>query len=317
MHKALFLASLALFGSRLGFGKVDNDLLSYVPPGTKILASLDADQARSSPFGQFVMQRMNADGPGLDNFIQQTGFDPRHDVQQLLIASSDENTRRTRFVVIARGTFDQDRLGKAAQANGASVQNIQGVTVYLHNAGQRHGHSGFAFPDAGTAILGDLASLRQVISARANPQLADPELQRLISRVGPSNDAWFVSLVPGTAISNRMASPTSGPFQGAQVLQSVVTSSGGIHFGDLVQFSIDAQARSAKDATSLADVVRFLASLAQMNRDRDPKAGLIAPTLDAMTLTTSGDNVHVSLSMPEQTLEQLAELKTKVARNRR
>jgi len=315
MHKTLFLASLAFFSSTLAFGKVDNDLLSYIPPGTKVVASLDVDQARSSPFGQFLLQRMNSNEPGFENFVQQTGFDPRHDVQQLVIASSDDGMRRRRFVAIARGRFDQERLTKAAEEHGATPQDIQGTTVYLNKA--RHHQSGFAFPDAGIAILGDLASIQQVIGARANPQPQEPELQRLISRVGPNNDAWFVSLVPGTALSNDMASPPSGSFQGAQALQAVVRSSGGVHLGDLVQFSVHAQARSAKDATSLADVVRFLVSLAQMNRDRDPKAGLIAPALDAMTLSTTGENVHVSLSIPEQTLEQLAELRPKVARNQR
>ena len=93
----------------------------------------------------------------------------------------------------------------------------------------------------------------------------------------------------------------------SQVLQSVRESSGGVQLGSSVQLTFDAIARSAKDATSLTDVVRFGISALQMQRNSNSQAGILASALDKMELTTSGDAVHMSVQLPESSLEQLAQ----------
>ena len=93
-----------------------------------------------------------------------------------------------------------------------------------------------------------------------------------------------------------------------QALQSILESSGGIKFGATVDLTFDALTRSPQDATSLADVVRFLASMMQMQRQKDPRAAILANAFDNMNLTATADRLHLSMSIPEQSIEQLAEL---------
>jgi hypothetical protein len=164
----------------------------------------------------------------------------------------------------------------------------------------------FAFLESGIALLGDLATVQGIIANRAKPTTLDPSVQQLIFKAG-ENDAWFVSLMPGSYLAKHVTEQTKTPEQ-AEALQSILQSSGGIRFGEIVQLSFEAIARSAKDATSLADVVRFLGSMIQMQRQQDQRAGILASAVDRMTLETQGDEVHLSLSMPEKNLEQLADL---------
>jgi hypothetical protein len=189
------------------------------------------------------------------------------------------------------------------RAKGATSQTYQGVEIF--NDPKSNPATGFAFPDAGIAVMGDLASVRQVIDNKANPPALDPKLQQLITNVA-KNDAWFVSLTPSSFFT------PGGPKQQlpvqAQAVQSITQASGGVLFGDTVQVSLNAVTRSAKDATSLIDVIRFMGSMVQMQRDKGPAGSALASAIDTMALTSSGNTVQVLLSMQEKTLEQVAKL---------
>jgi len=51
-------------------------------------------------------------------------------------------------------------------------------------------------------------------------------------------------------------------------------------------------------------------------RQDDPRAAILAPALDSMALSTAGNTVRFSLSIPKKSLEQLAELRPNRARMR-
>lgn len=78
-------------------------------------------------------------------------------------------------------------------------------------------------------------------------------------------------------------------------------------FGATIDVTVDATARSEKDAQSISDVIRFGASMVQMQRENNAKAGILANALDGMTLQNTGTAVHLAVSLPEKSLEQLAD----------
>ena len=80
-----------------------------------------------------------------------------------------------------------------------------------------------------------------------------------------------------------------------------------MHFGDQIAVSFQAVTRSDKDATSLADVVRFFASMVQMQRQSNPQAAILATALDSMNLQTNGGTMTLALSIPEKDFETLAQ----------
>ena len=308
MRPSILLSFAFLAATASVFGAVDNNLLALVPPGVKIISSIDVEHARSSQFGQYLLSRINSEDQHFQKLNQETGFDPRRDLQDFVFASTGSSGEdgQPRFAILARGTFDPNRIKAAAKANGAVLKTYQGVEMILDNSSQEK--TGFAFPDIGVAVMADATTLRQIIANRANPTALEPAVQSMVSKIGPDNDAWFVSLMSGSYLTNHLAEETKQPIQQAQALQSILQSSGGIRFGDTVQLSFDAITRSPKDATSLADVVRFVASMIQMERQNDPRADILASSLDKMNLTTDADAIHVSISLPEKSLEQLAEV---------
>ena len=305
-------ASAFLFGLSFScFASVDNGLLSLVPPGAKVISSIDVESARNSSFGQYILSNStsHANNPDFEQFMQQTGFDPRRDLQYILFASFGPGgpDRPSRFAILARGNFDVPRLEAAAKVKGATVQSYQGVDVVVNHSHDRQ-QSGFAFPEVGVAVVADVATLHQIIGNLATPTTLDPGIAQLIGQVGPNHDAWFVSMVPGFRFAKHLAAENDHSMPQARALEGVQESSGGVRFGDTVELSLDAVARSPQDATALADVIRLLASTVQVQRQSDPRAGIFAAALDKMTLSTSGDDLHVAISMPEKSLEQLASL---------
>jgi hypothetical protein len=297
------------------FGSVDAGLLGLVPPGAKIISGIDFERARSSQFGQFMTGKINTTDQDFETFINETGFDPRRDVQQLVFAcpGPDANGETSRFVILARGNFDESRIKASAKTKGLVPQSFQGITLFVYKQPSKQ-LTAFAFLGEGVGVMGDVDTVKKIISNRGTAASLDPVMQAQVSKVGEDNDAWFVSSLSGEYLAhhlNNAQSPgassnsASQSMPQAQALQSVLQASGGLHFGDSVQVSFEAVTRSPKDATSLADVVRFFASMVQMERQKDPRADVAASAFDNMNLTTDGDTMHFSIALPEKSLEQL------------
>ena len=300
----LFAASLLVCAaSASAWAAVDQALLDLVPPGTRIVTSVDVDQAKNSPFGQYLLSKISTQDHNFEQLIQQTGFDPRRDLHDFVFASAgpENDMAQSRFAVIVRGNFDQNHIRATAQTKGASVQNYHGYDLFISKSDR---HTAFAFTEAQIMVMGDVATVQQILANRAYHTGLDPQLQQMVSTVSAANDAWFASVMPGSYLADHVKQQANQ--SAAQALQGVLQSSGGIQFGSVIRVSLDATARSPKDAQSLSDVIRFLGSLVQMNRQKGPNAENLASAVDAMTLDTDGDAVHVSISLPEQAVEQLA-----------
>lgn len=308
MYRLLSLSFLACSGCLCSWAGIDRGLLALVPSGANVVGSIDISKSRGSDFGQYLLSKQQVGDHGFEEMIAQTGFDPRRDLQYVLFANVPPagDAGHSSFAIFARGTFDQARIQAAATAKNAKVENYQGVSLFV-NRKDTH-PTAFAFLDTGVAVMADLPTLQQIIANRTAPMSVNPDLENRIEEIGADNDAWFVSLGQTGALAQHMLSE-AGPQ--AQAFKSVTQSSGGIRFGQVVEASFQATTRSPQDANALADVVRFLASMVQMQSQQDPRAAILAPALNSMTLETTGNTLRCSVSIPEKSLEQLAELRPK------
>ena len=304
-------ASLTLI--RPASAAVDQGLLSLVPESTVLLTGVDADSTKSSEFGQYFLQKLNTEDPNFQKFMEDTGFDPRRDLQTFLFAGFGPRHAHgpSKFAILARGTFDASRISATAKVKASFTrQSYSGVTVFVHP--EKNGYNAFAFPDTGLAVLGDLDTVKEIIDHRASPTVLDPALVQRVSKVGPANDIWFASLLSGALFGNHMDLTGAGSqLKDSSALQSILQSNGGVHFGDQVKFSLDATTRSPQDAVSLTDVVRFVSSMVQTQRRNDPNAAIVASALDHMELQTNGAELHVGFSLSEKNLELLAQSHSK------
>ena len=306
MRTSVLIPVLFFAGVLSAFASVDTGLLSMVPAEAKIIGSLDVTQARNSDFGQYLLSKAQNEDTHFQEMVDQTGFDPRRDLQTIVFATSGPEAagKPSSFAILARGNFDPNRIKTLATGKGATSISYRGFDIIVHTHDKGQQQTAIAFPEAGVAVMADLATLKQVIDSRAMPTTLDPILQSKINAIGSNNDAWYVSLLGGSFLADHMGK--DGTPQ-AKALQGVLESSGGVKLGAMIETTFDAVTRSAQDATSFSDVIRFFASMIQMQRQNDPRAGILATALDGMTLENSGAAVHFAVSLPEKSLEQLAE----------
>ena len=306
MRPLLFVSALALAGAVSALASVDTGLLALAPAGAKIIGSVDVTQARNSDFGQYLLAKAQSGDVHFQEMITETGFDPRRDLQNILFAASGPAAagQTESFAILARGNFDQNKIKASATAKGgATILTYSGVDIVVHGKGAA-GQTAIGFLDTGVAVMADMNTMKQIIDSRAAPSVLDADLQSRINSIGNANDVWFVSLVSGTGFLGEPNGPGGAQ---AKALQGVVQSSGGVKLGATIATTFDAVTRSDKDAQSLSDVIRFLASMVQMQRQSDPKVAILATALDGMTVQNTGAAVHLAVSMPEKSLEQLAD----------
>jgi hypothetical protein len=288
----------------------DGTLLSLVPSDAKVVAGVRVTTVKASPFGQFVLSRLHPDGQeAFQKLMAATGFDPRRDVSEIIMATNSTPGAGMQGIVVVHGVFDPARIQSAATAHGCTASTVMGVALFT--AGDSNGGA-LALPDATTAMLGDVESVKAAIGRYRSKAKPGDDLQKRVQAAsqdasGTANDFWFVTLVPLSELAPR---PPEGSANGApqmNAFQSVQQASGGARFtADNVSLAAQLVMRSDKDAQSMADVIRFLAGMLQQNHKKDTTAaGTVASLLTALTINTTANVTQVALVLPEAQVEQL------------
>jgi hypothetical protein len=292
--------------SAAAFAAVDPALLNLVPPDATMISGIQVDQSKTSKFGQYVLSQMSPSDPGLLKFITDTGFDPRRDLNELVVATTGP-AGATQMVVFGRGTFNSAKIMTAGVAStGATVVTYNGVYLLTHQ--DKGTPSSLAFLGSSTAVMGSVDAVKAAIDRNhsGGPYLSS-DIQAKIQSLGAANDAWFLSTGPVTNLfGGAMPDKNLSQAMNGNLLQAVISANGGVKFGSqTIVVSGEAVTRSDKDATALADVIRFVAGLVQTNQDGSPQAQQAATLLSGLQLSTSASTMKLSLSLPEATMEQL------------
>jgi len=278
----------------------DSQLLNLVMPEAKILAGVNVSQAKTSPFGQFFIAQVQAQDQHLRDVIMQTGFDPTRDLDELLLASNGAPSNAS-HLVLARGTFNIDKIDAAAKAAGATSETYKGVTIVED---PKHGQS-FAFLGASLAVAGGVADVKGAIDRQTAPATLDAALLVAVNQLSTTEDAWAVSLVPPPAIKPPANAPNV-PAIPSTVFQNIQQAQGGIKFGAQVVLNADLQADTAQNATALANVFQFLVNLGQMQSQQNSQT---TAALKSIVISAARTTVTVSASLPEAQVEAVFQLK--------
>lgn len=266
----------------------DPALLNLVMPDATVLAGINVQRAKTTPFGQFLLTQMPVGGD-INGFITATGFDPRQDLTEVLIAS---NSQSKNGLVLARGIFNAAQIAAAIDKDGKHAsETYHGAQLITATAKSEQG--AIAFLSSGIAVVGDLANVKGAIDRSTSNNAIDPSLAAKVASYA-ATDAWSVSIAP-----LNMANDGSNPFGAA--LKSVQKASGSIVLSSPVQISVEALAASDQDATSLSDVLKFVVMMMQ-GQGKDSGA---ASLLNSLNVTTDHSTINLKISIPEDQLEQL------------
>jgi len=280
---------------------VDPALLNLVMPDAQALMGVEVQQAQKSPFGQYMLSQAQSSNADFNKFVTATGFDPRHDLTEVLAATPNNPTAaKGSLLVLGRGTFQPEKLNGAATLAGGTVSTYRGIMMV---GSSKDGNQGaMAFLDSTTVVVGDPTSVKGVIDRKLGNATFTGTLAQKAQELSASNSAWFVTGGPTQFLGGAL--PGGGGQQGvATLLQAILQISGGIQLGsNSVTLATEAVTRSEQDAQSIVNVVKFLVGMIQQNSD--PRVQQGAAIAQTAQVTSQGATVRISLSVPEQQLEQ-------------
>lgn len=276
----------------------DPQLMNLVMPDAKVLAGVNVEQAKGTQFGQYVLNQLQTQDAQMQQLVALTGFDPRRDVRELLVASDGVPQGKT-GLALAKGNFHAARITAAATLHGVTTEIYKGVTILSEPKKQS---AGIAFLDATTVAAGDIASVKGAIDRLTTPQSLPVDVAVKVDQWSNSQDAWGITTVAPASLAPAGSVKAGAPNPMLNVGQNVQAAAGGVKFGAPVVFSGEAQCDTAQNATTLGDMVKLLINLAQMQAGQDPTA---AALIKSVTVTASGNVVKVSASLPQDVFQQM------------
>jgi hypothetical protein len=272
--------------------------MKLVMPDVKLMADINVAQAKQSPFGQFLLGQMES--AHLQQFTGLTGFDPRSDLMELLIASNGSSGMANSLALVS-GVFNLAAIAGAAQAGGAATETYQGVTIYSSGGKSE----GVAFLNASIMIAGSLTNVKAAIDRQTAPVTLPASLTAQANQLSVTQDAWAIfTISPATLMPS--GSPKTPPMGGIalppNVLQQLQSGYAGVKFGSNVALTVQAQSDTAENAAGLAGLVQLAGNIAQMQAAKNPDAAAFAKSL---TATAQGTTVNITASLPAAQFQQL------------
>ena len=284
-----FLLILVWASAAFAQVRVDPVLARMVPPGTVSVVGVRMDQIRSTPMYQKMIAGRKL--PDLDRFVKETGFDPRQDVRELLVAS---NGTEGQSVVVARGTF-------------GGVTNFGSLKTFKHDIYAIHGddHAGFCLLDDSTAAAGPLPGLYAALDHwHSGAAPATPGLLKRMEQFPAGAQVYAVSEggfnIPG-AVTIRQ-----GSVDFAQIFRNVeqVALSADLRAGfDAV---VEADVKSEEDAKNLGDAARGLIGLARLSVPENHRE--LLKLWDGFHVDQHARHITLTAKVPQDLVDQLVSL---------
>lgn len=301
---ARFVTTATLFTAFAGLmtaRAADSQMLGLVMPDAKVLAGVNVDQAKGTPFGLYLLNQVQSNNTQLQQLITLTGFDPTRDVHELLAASNSTATGATALggLALARGNFDIAKITELAKSKGAILEAHGSVTI-IEDPKQQ---GGLAFLDPTLVVAGDLANVKAAIDRPANGQTLPSMVVSLVNQWSGSEDAWLITTAgPSAFFPAAAAGSTQQPNPMAGVLTQIQQIAGGVKFGDSVVGKLAIQADNPTDATQLAGVLQFFLNMAQAQSSNNAQVSALA---SGVTISTQGNTVNVNVTLPQAVFQQL------------
>jgi hypothetical protein len=301
MHMSLLRPLLGIVFAAGLAAAADPALLNLVMKDPRMVAGLDAGRAKNSPFGARILAEMKEEDPGFQKFVSATGFDPRRDLREVVLASDGEGAG-SRTLLVVKGVFDEGRIAAWLRSEGAKSSLYRGVDVWSTEK-RKHADDAFALLGGTLAVFGREASVREAIDRRgAGGSQLSGEMAARVAEWSGRCDAWFVSATPLEELGIGKGGGNA-ILPGGLNLGAVRQAAAGVRFGGLIEVSGDFTARSEKDAEALGDVFRFVASMIRLNAKPGMEDALKAA--ESLRVSIAGASAKFTIEIPEELVEKL------------
>jgi hypothetical protein len=285
------VVALAAFAACLpAASAADSSLLALAPPGSEVLVGINLKQIRGSSLGEMLLAQAGPNNAQFKTFVEQAGFDPVRDVDEVLVAIPAKSGKPNGFVLV-RGTFDAARFAKLAAGAGATATDYHGVQIYA-KGGEQEGQAALALMDPSLLVAGDEVSVRAFVDRHGATGGLSEAVAAKASQMAAANDVWIVMHTsPAT-----FAPPGAAPPQAAALLQSIEQAAIGLKLGSDIVLTADATTQTPESAQNLVAALGLVSGMAaSAEKGSNPAAAF----LQKLKLGAEGNTVKLSLAVPE------------------
>jgi hypothetical protein len=254
----------------------DAALPGYFPPDTRVVIGLRVRSLVDALAAQGIGNEAQVNVSG---FLAQTplaGFDPFHDVDEILLASTAEGQNPPSLVVMT------GRFHAAAFSSGGKHY---GNALILESP--QKPEQAMALVDANTLLAGDLPVVRAALDRGVEGAPIDPDLAARVAALRARYDVWGAgNPVPGVKL----------PAAGAEQLESIDRFGFGITLAHGLECIADLHVRSPQDMEKLNSSLRLVEAILKAQ----PEGGSEA----RFDVHSESGTIHVSLSIAEEALKK-------------
>lgn len=222
----------------------DFALQEYLPPDTKVVMGLRVRALTESSLFQQSGESGKAMSESWAKLTAFTGFDPLHDVDEVLLTSAADRENAPALLVV-RGRFNVEKLS-------AGAQQYHGVAI--QGSKEKSATSVIGLLDATTALVGEAPMVKAAIDRRGQPVVYDAALVARVASLRERFDLW------GTGERSQGFVAPGG--QNEQ-LNSIDRFEFGIRITNGLELGAEVHARSPKDAEKLAAALAMLQMMAK------------------------------------------------------
>ena len=287
-HFAIVFLSMAALA--LAEPRVDNVLVRMTPQGTTGLVGVHIDQIEETPVYKRLLAGRNL--TQLDQFAQDSGFDPRRDVHEVLYATTPKGS-----VLMARGSF---HLNGDAATRGVSKQRHGDYDIWGGDMG------GFCILDSTLAIAGDVPAVEAALDEwKSGSHTAAQPLLARVAAVSPQAQFWGIS----TGLAGFLAEhpPTVAPgLDFSKIFSGLRDTWFEVDLTTGLKAEVHGTTATEKDAISLRDTVRGLVGLGRLQvPEKQPE---LLRVWDGITVDQQGRSIALHVDIAQDLVDKLVRL---------
>lgn len=281
--------------------RIDNVLEKMVPPGSTSLVGAHMDAIRRTD----LYRRMVAGRklPDVDRFAEETGFDPRRDVRELLYVTAPGETN----VLLARGNF---RVNAAAMPDVKLVRRGE-YNIYVNAQGK----AGFCILDSTLAAAGDVSAIEAALDEwkSGNHAGARPLLARA-TPVSAASQIWGISTGFAGFIAQYMPRSQNG-VDFSRIFRGLEDTWFEADFTAGLQATAHGEARTEQDAVNLRDAAKGLIGLGRLSVPQNEPE--LLRLWDGITVSQEGRAITIHADIPDNLVDKLVAMFNAQASGRR
>lgn len=294
------------------------DEIAMLPQPAMAITYWNIKAIKDSPFYTLVTDSLKKhpfEDEEYKDFVDATGFDVRKDVDAVLVAlESAESEKDFKALVIARGTYDPERLVDYAKEKNEKhdiiSEEYDGVKLY----GEEGKNFRFAFPDNNTAVAGQTALVKAWLDnhkAGKKDMAANKALMDQVEKLKYKDQAWFV--MDPRQFTGRIMDEIrkhEGSDARLEVLKTIQSAGFSMQFGNELSFQGVGEFSDAQNAKLFYDVLKggIAAMKLSMSNDRDA-----VDVLNKIDASNNEKQVVLDFNLSKADVEKLIAKKRSIA----